>query len=58
MKRKYVLAILVAIVLFLLYSRRVSGVPSCPMDQYYSIPHGMCLQGSTTASVTKKSPKR
>lgn len=58
MKRKYVLAILVAIVLFLLYSRRVSGVPSCPMDQYYSIPHGICLQGSSTttstASVTKK----
>jgi hypothetical protein len=43
MKRKYVLAILVAIVLFLLYSRRVSGLTACPT--------GICLESSSTTKV-------
>jgi len=48
MKRKYVLAILVAVVLFLLYSRRVSGLDACPTGQYFSRTAGKCLDGSPT----------
>ena len=51
MKIKYVLAILVAIVLFLLYSRRVSGLTACPSGQYFSTTAGICLQGSSTTTV-------
>ena len=51
MKRKYILAVLVAIVLFLLYSRRVSGLtPACPSGQYYNPTAGQCLQGSISMS--------
>jgi hypothetical protein len=48
MKSKYILAVLVAIVLFLLYSRRVSGLPTCPTGQYYNTSAGKCLDGSPT----------
>ena len=51
MKRKYIIAVLVAVVLFLLYSRRVSGLTSCPTGQYFSMTAGMCLQGSSTTNV-------
>ena len=51
MKRKYVLAILVAVVLFLLYSRRVSGLTACPTGQYFNTTAGICLQGSSTTKV-------
>ena len=51
MKRKCVLAILVAIVLFLLYSRRVSGLTACAPGTYMSGLTGTCLQGSSTTKV-------
>lgn len=60
MKRKYVLAILVAVVLFLLYSRRVSGLTTCPTGQYFNTTAGMCLAGSptTNVAVTPKTRRR
>jgi hypothetical protein len=53
MKRKYVLAILVAVVLFLLYSRRVSGLDasSCTPNQHWSTLTGSCLEGAPTTNV-------
>ena len=60
MKKNYILAILVAIVLFLLYSRRVSGLATCPTGQYFSTTAGMCLAGSSTTNVavTAKTRRR
>jgi len=51
MKRKYIIAALVALVLFLLYSRRVSGLTACPTGQYFSRTAGICLQGSSTTTM-------
>ena len=51
MKRKYVLAILVAIVLFLLYSRRVSGLGSCASPTEAPNAAGVCQTISSTTNV-------
>ena len=66
MKRKYVLVVLVAIVLFLLYSRRVSGLDasSCTPTQHWSTLTASCLDGAavtmtnTTATNTSVSTNR
>lgn len=54
MNKKYIIAVLVVIVLFLLYSRRVSGMATCPTGQYFSTTAGICLQGSSTTNVAVK----
>ena len=66
MKKNYILAILVAIVLFLLYSRRVSGLDasSCTPTQHWSTLTASCLDGAavtmtnTTATNTSVSTNR
>jgi hypothetical protein len=54
MKIKYVLAILLAIVLFLLYSRRVSGLTACAPGTYLSGLTGTCLASSSTTKTEVK----
>jgi hypothetical protein len=64
MKRKYIIAALVAIVLFLLYSRRVSGLGSCASPSEAPNAAGVCqsIPGSiattSTTAVTTKTTQR
>ena len=51
MKRKYILAVLVAVVLFLLYSRRVSGLGSCASPTERPNAAGVCQSISSTTNV-------
>lgn len=52
MKRKYIIAVLVAVVLFLLYSRRVSGLGSCASPTQAPNAAGICENISTATSVS------